>query len=441
MSDSADDPSMGRRARSPLTKRRVSFPDNELVTKIIKMRVDQEAVLARSPESVITTPGIKPSPMELPVALESRTTTRVRSMGVCATSASVIALVLSAQFVDGLIAFVEPLPSVSIELMGSLLAGFLAQLVDGALGMGFGVTSTTIMVTVAGLSPLAASTSVHLAQLGTTALSGISHYKCSNVDLPTFGTMAVPGMLGAIGGAMLLASMSSHVATRCSSGLLFALGVYIIHRFSRAGSRVRAAAARPSPWLLWPLAACGGVVDATGGGGWGPVATTGLLADGSLSPSLAVGTVSAVEFLVTISAVLGFLSQLGWEHLLSGGRPDLAGALLVGGLAGAPIAPLLVRKLHPTTLGLTIGGFICLTNARTLLCAVRCGAEIRMWCYAGITLAWLMALVRAPPGEPGSASESGGVAPSPPRHARERRGLASLRLALDNYRDGPHRDE
>lgn len=168
-------------------------------------------------------------------------------------------------------------------------AGFAAQLVDGSLGMGYGVTSSTVLVA-AGLSPATASASVHLAQLGTTALSGVAHYRYGNVDEKTMWSLSLPGSVGAFIGAALLASLTGSAAKSVTAALLFVMGVRILVR----GGRVHAARGegRPALAFLFPLGLVGGFVDATGGGGWGPVVTSGLLADGRLQPKIAIGTVS-----------------------------------------------------------------------------------------------------------------------------------------------------
>ena len=239
-----------------------------------------------------------------------------------------------------------------------------AQMVDGSLGMGFGVTSSSVLVSAAGLSPLAASAAVHLAQLGTTAVSGIAHARAGNVDVPTFNRLASSGVVGAFVGATLLASLPASHAVPISAGLLFALGAYVLIRFL-VESQAPPAQAAPGLGLLLALGACGGFVDATGGGGWGPVATTGLLCHGRLPPHRVVGTISAAEFLVTVAAVAGFLNTLGTDH--SGLRLDLVVALLLGGLVAAPLAPMLVKRLPPATLGVSIGGCVV---ARTRTCSV-----------------------------------------------------------------------
>ena len=184
--------------------------------------------------------------------------------------------------------------------------GFAAQLVDGSLGMGFGVTSTTLLL-IAGLSPALASASVHLAELGTNVASGVSHWRLGNVDWRLVGRLGVPGALGAFGGATFLSQISTAVAKPVMAAILGALGTYILLRYAFRPPAV--AHARRSPHgsrFLVPLGLAGGFVDATGGGGWGPVATTTLLSAGKTAPRTVIGSVDTSEFLVSLAASLGY---------------------------------------------------------------------------------------------------------------------------------------
>jgi hypothetical protein len=243
------------------------------------------------------------------------------------------------------------------------LAGFGAQFVDGALGMGYGVTSTTLLL-LAGLSPAAASASVHIAKIGTALASGTAHWRFGNVDRRLVLRLGVPGAAGALLGALLLSRLSTEVAAPLMAGLLIAIGCYILVRYAVRPPRV--ATARTSPHgrrFLTPLGFVGGFVDATGGGGWGPVATSSLLSAGRTAPRMVIGSVSASEFLVTVAASVGFVLGLG-----SAGIDLLAVAgLLGGGLVAAPLAAWLVTRLPSTVLGVAVGGFIVLTNLRSVL--------------------------------------------------------------------------
>lgn len=266
------------------------------------------------------------------------------------------------------------------------IAGLVAQFVDGSLGMGYGLTSSTLLI-FAGLSPAAASASVHLAEVGTTALSGVAHHRFGNVDWHAVRRIAIPGGIGAFLGATLLSSLSTESAKPLASTLLFTLGIYVLLRFLLGKQRV-SRKGQPGLRFLAPLGLIGGFVDATGGGGWGPVTTPTLLADGRLAPNRVVGTVSASEFIVAISASAGFFTALGGEVL----RMEFVAALLAGGFIAAPIAAYMVRHLNPRLLGVIVGGFICFTNARTLLAAAGVSDDAFRIVYGAIVIVWAMSV-------------------------------------------------
>jgi uncharacterized protein len=274
-----------------------------------------------------------------------------------------------------------------IQLSLLAVAGFLAQLVDGSLGMGYGITSSTVLLFI-GLSPAAASASVHIAKIGTGASSGFAHHRFGNVDWQVARRIALPGAIGAFVGAVLLSGLSTASSRPISSSLLFLLGIYVLIRFLKGGLRPLRKGV-PRLRFLIPVGLVGGFVDATGGGGWGPVATPALLADGRLAPNRVVGTVSASEFIVAIAASLGFFFGIG----VAGVRFDYVVALLVGGLIAAPIAAYMVRHLNPRLLGVVVGGFICFTNARVVLGAAEIEGEAFLAAYAAIVIIWVAAIV------------------------------------------------
>ena len=277
----------------------------------------------------------------------------------------------------------------SLVLLALLaVAGFLAQLVDGSLGMGYGITSSTVLIFI-GLSPAAASASVHIAKIGTGASSGFAHHRFGNVDWQVARRIALPGAIGAFVGSILLSGLSTASSRPISSSLLFLLGIYVLIRFLKGGLRPLRKGV-PRLRFLIPVGLVGGFVDATGGGGWGPVATPALLADGRLAPNRVVGTVSASEFIVAIAASLGFFFGIG----VAGVRFDYVVALLVGGFIAAPIAAYAVRRLQPRLLGVIVGGFICFTNARVLLGAAGVDGEAFLVVYAAIVMIWVTAIVR-----------------------------------------------
>ncbi len=266
------------------------------------------------------------------------------------------------------------------------VAGFAAQLVDGALGMGYGITSSTILLLI-GLSPAAASASVHIAKIGTGASSGLAHHRFGNVDWKVVRRIALPGGIGAFIGATVLSALSTESSRPLSSLFLFVLGIYVVMRYLAGGLRVLRKGT-PRLRFLIPLGLIGGFVDATGGGGWGPVATPALLADGRLAPNRVIGTVSASEFVVAVAASAGFIVGIG----VAGVRLDYVAALLVGGLVAAPIAAYLVRHMNPRILGVIVGGFICFTNARTLLAAIGVSDNAFLLVYGAIVAGWAAAV-------------------------------------------------
>lgn len=267
------------------------------------------------------------------------------------------------------------------------VAGFFAQFVDGALGMGYGLTSSTLLIAV-GLTPALASASVHLAELGTTAVSGIAHQRFGNVDWPTVRRIAIPGAIGAFAGATFLSSISTAAAKPIAGGLLFVLGVYVLLRFL-IGRAPKRKPGTPGIKMLLPLGMVGGFVDATGGGGWGPVTTPTLLADGRLAPNRVIGTVNASEFLVALAASVGFIIGLGTAGIDFG----IVLALLAGGVIAAPIAAWVVRRLNARILGVVVGGFICFTNARLILGAAGASSEVAWAAYGVIVAVWVSAVI------------------------------------------------
>ena len=266
------------------------------------------------------------------------------------------------------------------------LAGFGASFVDGALGMGFGITSSTLLIAV-GLSPALASASVHLAKLGTAAASGVAHSKFGNVDWPSVRRIGIPGAVGAFLGATVLSNLSANAALPFTGTLLFLLGIYIVVRFvlGRAPKRKPGV---PGKALLLPLGLIGGFVDATGGGGWGPVTTPTLLADGRLTPARVIGTVNTAEFIVALAASLGFLVGLGTAGIDLG----IVFALLIGGVLAAPLAAFVVRYLNPRILGVVVGNFICLLNARLILGAVNAPESVWWAIYAVLAAIGIMSI-------------------------------------------------
>lgn len=270
------------------------------------------------------------------------------------------------------------------------LVGLAAQLVDGSLGMAYGVTSTTLLLAI-GTSPAAASATVHLAEIGTTLASGVAHWKFGNVDWKVVLRVGVPGAIGAFAGATFLSSLSTDAARPLMSLLLLSLGVYLLVRFTLKGLRTDRLHLPLRKRFLGPLGLVAGFVDATGGGGWGPVGTPALLASGRLEPRRVVGSIDTSEFLVAIAASLGFLFSLGSQGI----DVTWVAALLVGGLIAAPFAAWLVRHVPGRVLGSAVGGVIVLTNTRTLIRSDWVGlanTQAEAWILGALALVWVAAI-------------------------------------------------
>ena len=272
------------------------------------------------------------------------------------------------------------------------LVGLGAQLVDGSLGMAYGVTSTTLLLAI-GTNPAVASATIHLAEIGTTLASGLAHWKFGNVDWKVVAKVGVPGAAGAFAGATFLSSLSTAVAAPVMSLILVSLGVYLLVRFTLRGIDRRHLGKPIRKRFLGPLGLVAGFVDATGGGGWGPVGTPALLASGRLEPRTVIGSIDTSEFLVALAASLGFLVSLGSQGI----NFVWVAGLLGGGLIAAPIAAWLVRHIPPRMLGSMVGGVIVLTNTRTLLNSdwIAAAGPVRYTVYGLLYAIWAAAVVHS----------------------------------------------
>jgi uncharacterized membrane protein YfcA len=272
------------------------------------------------------------------------------------------------------------------------LVGLGAQLVDGSLGMAYGVTSSTLLLAI-GTNPAAASATVHLAEIGTTLASGLSHWRFGNVDWKVVAKIGIPGAVGAFAGATFLSNLSTEVAAPVMSLVLLALGVYILVRFTLRGIDRRHLGKPMRKRFLGPLGLVAGFVDATGGGGWGPVGTPAILASGRMEPRRVIGSIDTSEFLVALAASLGFLFSLGAQGI----DATWVLGLLAGGLVAAPIAAWLVRHIPPRLLGSLVGGVIVVTNARTILRSDWLDAPdgVRAVVYAALYAIWALAVAHS----------------------------------------------
>jgi uncharacterized membrane protein YfcA len=234
-------------------------------------------------------------------------------------------------------------------LLPFIAVGFLAQLVDGALGMAFGVISTTLFVTL-GVPPAAASAGVHTVECFTTGVSGISHILHKNVDWKLLLRLALPGVVGATLGAYVLTQVDAATVKPLILAYLAIIGGYLIWRGVRYPPHHKPAR------IVEPLGLAGGFLDAAGGGGWGPVVTGNLLVQGT-EPRRTIGTVNTAEFLVTVSASITFLLALGLQAFSAA-----TVGLLIGGVIAAPVAAVVARRARPRLLLVLVGMVLTITS-------------------------------------------------------------------------------
>jgi hypothetical protein len=259
--------------------------------------------------------------------------------------------------------------------------------------MAYGVTSTTLLLAV-GVSPALASASVHIAEVGTCAVSGLSHWRFGNVDWSKIVWMAVPGGIGAFLGAIAVtwvATVAEELVAPVVAIFLFGLGVYVLARFSFR-RREKPVVERPiAKGFLAPLGLVAGFLDAAGGGGWGPISTPTLLSSGRMKPRKVVGTVDTSEFVVALAASIGFLLALSFAEI----PWSVVGALLLGGIVAAPLAAFVVRTLPARILGTAVAGVILITNMRTFMGAVGIEGATATLLYVLIVVVWVAALVHS----------------------------------------------
>lgn len=241
------------------------------------------------------------------------------------------------------------------KFLWMLVVGFLAQMVDGALGMGYGVVSTTLLLS-GGLNPAVISGSIHTAEMFSSGASGFSHYRFGNVNKKLFKTLLIPGVLGAIAGAILLGyageAFSQYIRPVISVYTL-ALGIRILSNAFKE---------KPKPQKVkragW-LAGAGGFLDSFGGGGWGPLVTSTLISKGR-TPKYVIGSVSLTDFFVTMASAITFFFILGvshWQSILG---------LIIGGVAAAPIAARLVGKLPIKKMFIGVAVIVILSSLRII---------------------------------------------------------------------------
>jgi uncharacterized membrane protein YfcA len=237
-----------------------------------------------------------------------------------------------------------------LDLLPFIGAGFAAQLVDGSLGMAFGVISNTLLISL-GVAPAAASAGVHTVESFTTCVSGLSHIFHRNVDWKLLGRLTIPGMVGAATGAYLLTQVDGATAKPFVLAYLSLIGLFLVWRGLRYPPEHK------PPRVIEPLGLAGGFLDAAGGGGWGPVVTGNLLVQGA-DPRKTIGTVNTAEFLVTVTSALTFILALGVKAFTVATL-----GLLIGGVVAAPLGAWLVKRIPAKPLLVMVGVLLTLTSA------------------------------------------------------------------------------
>lgn len=234
-------------------------------------------------------------------------------------------------------------------LLPFIAVGFAAQLVDGALGMAFGVISTTLLISI-GVPPAAASAGVHTVETFTTGVSGASHVLHRNVDWRLFGRLVVPGMIGGVLGAYVLVQVDAAAARPIVLAYLAGIGLYLVWRGYHYPPPEK------DPRVVVPLGLAGGFLDAAGGGGWGPVVTSNLLLQGA-SPRKVIGTVNTAEFFLTVTISATFIATLGWAAFTVATI-----GLLIGGVIAAPFGAFAAKRAPAKLLLVVVGAVLTATS-------------------------------------------------------------------------------
>jgi uncharacterized membrane protein YfcA len=240
------------------------------------------------------------------------------------------------------------------DLLLYVAVGLVAQMVDGAIGMAYGVTSSSVLLSF-GIPPATASACVHAAETFTTGASGLAHWKLGNIDRNLVWRLALPGMIGGAAGAYVLSNIDGNVIKPYISAYLLVLGIVIIYK-ATAANRHRT----EPPKHVAPLGLVGGFMDSIGGGGWGPIVTSSLIGSGT-APRYAIGSVNLSEFFVTLTISATFLLTIGLELF-----PIITG-LVLGGVIAAPFAALATKHLPDKALMVIVGCVVILLSLRSIL--------------------------------------------------------------------------
>lgn len=246
------------------------------------------------------------------------------------------------------------LQAIDSSILLYIVAGFVAQMIDGALGMAYGVTATTFLLSF-GIPPAASSASVHASEVFTSGVSGLMHLKFGNVNAKLFKSLLIPGVLGAILGAYILSSFEeyNYIIKPLVSLYTLILGAIILVkaiRKHRDRQRIR---------RIFPLAMAGGFLDSIGGGGWGPIVSSTLIARGR-NPRYTIGSVNLAEFFIALSSSLTFITIIGLTHW------TIIAGLIIGGVIAAPIAAYLANKLPTKTIMILVGIIVIILSLKRL---------------------------------------------------------------------------
>jgi uncharacterized membrane protein YfcA len=267
---------------------------------------------------------------------------------------SVVISYLPANTISEIIPTIKPY--LNYELLFFIFSGFVAQMVDGVLGMGYGVTSATCLMSF-GISPVSVSAAIHTSEIFTTGISGYSHYKFKNVNKKMFRHLVIPGVAGAILGAVFLVFLGDN-AGKWLSPLVALYALFLGTKILIKAFKVNAKKERVKR-IGW-LAGIGGFLDSFGGGGWGPIVTSTLVSKGR-SPGVTIGTVNLTEFFVTLASAAAFFIAIGVNHW------NIVAGLIIGGGIAAPLAAKLAGRLPKRTMMIAVGIMIIIWCARMLV--------------------------------------------------------------------------
>lgn len=273
--------------------------------------------------------------------------------------ASVLVLFVGFLFLNGTISVTQESVGtfISSDFALYLLVGLAAQLVDGALGMAYGVTSTSFLLSL-GVTPAVSSASVHVAEMFTTGASAISHFRFKNINKKLFKSLLIPGVLGAVTGAYLLSDVIDGAMIKPYIAFyMLILGVIIIRK------AIQKNLVKNKTKRIGILAATGGFMDSVGGGGWGPIVTSTLLGQGR-DPRYTIGSVNAAEFVISFASGITFLIFNGINNW------QVVTGLIIGGVIAAPFGALLVGKIKRKPLMLMVGVLVIGLSLRTIILSI-----------------------------------------------------------------------